>query len=171
MLGEHVLSVASEAPSTSSLVGTPSAFSCVIPKAPASSTTVQTIHTTRACRATNRAWRGHSPFTGCSRSSGTVWSGSFGMNGQKAARPHSAMRAGRNVSADSIENAMPIDAMGPRARLVARSDSRRHSRPAITVAPEARIGSNDPRHAAIAASHRCRPSAIASRNRATYSSA
>ena len=98
-------------------------------------------------------------------------SGCFGMNGQNAARPNSASRAGRNVSADSTENAMPIDAIGPSARLVARSDSRRQRSPAITVPPAAMIGSNAPRHAVTVASHRLAPVAMASRKRATYSSA
>ena len=89
------------------------------------------------------------------------------MNGQKAARPNSASSAGRKVRADSIEKTMPMEAMGPRARLVARSLSSRHRSPAITVPPDARMGSNAPRQARRAASQRPSPSPTASRNRAT----
>ncbi len=91
----------------------------------------------------------------------------FGMNGQKAALPKMASSAGRKVSADSTENAMPIDAIGPRARLVARSDRRRQSSPAMTVPPEATMGSKAPRQARVVASHRPAPAPMASRKRAT----
>ena len=129
------------------------------------------IHTGRALRATKRAWRGQNPFTGWVRSSGSDTMPCFGMNGQKAALPNRASSAGRNVSAESTENAMPIEAIGPSARLVARSDSSRQSRPAMTVPPDAMMGSNAPRQAWVVASHRRAPAPMASRNRATYKSA
>ena len=93
------------------------------------------------------------------------------LNGQNATRPNSASRAGRNVTAARNAHAIPIEAMGPSARLVARSDRSRHNRPATTVPAEARIGANAPRHAWTVASQRARPAPIASRKRATYSSA
>ena len=63
---------------------------------------------------------------GCDTSA-EIRTGSFGMNGQNAARPTSASSAGRNVSADSIENTMPIEAMGPSVRLVDRKSTRLNS--------------------------------------------
>ena len=53
---------------------------------------------------------------------------------------------------------MPIEAIGPSARLVARSDSSRQSSPAMTVPPEAMIGSNGAaprRHRGIPAASSC----------------
>ena len=59
---------------------------------------------------------------------------------------------GRNVSAPSIANTMPIAATGPSERLEPRSLSSRHMRPAMTVPPEASTGSITPLRAARVAS-------------------
>lgn len=80
----------------------------------------------------------------------------FGMKGQNAGARRSRS-AGRKVRADSTAKAMPIEAIGPSARLLARSLSSRQSRPAITVPPEAKIGSKAPRQAMSAASQRFAP--------------
>ena len=131
----------------------------------ASSTTVVMIHTGRECRATSRACRAQNPRTGApleARSSGMSTAPVSGMNGQNAARPVRARSAGRKVSAESTAKTMPIEAIGPRARLLARSLRSRQSSPAMTVPPEARMGSNAPRQAVVVASHRRLPCAIAS---------
>ncbi len=49
---------------------------------------------------------------------------------------------------------MPIAATGPSALFELRSLSSRQSSPAMTVSPDARIGSSDPRSAAQVASQR-----------------
>ena len=60
---------------------------------------------------------------------------------------------GSRVSAASTEEAMPMAATGPSEALEARSESRRHNRPTITVPAEAMIGSMTPRTATFIASH------------------
>src|SRR5699024_5452989 len=59
----------------------------------------------------------------------------FGWKGQNTARAMVMSAAGRNVSAARIAMAMPIAATGPRARVEARSVSRRTKRLAMTVPP------------------------------------
>ena len=111
----------------------------------------------RAWRATKRACRGQKPLTGWVRSSGSVAMPLLRDERPEGRLPKRASSAGRKVSADSTENAMPIEAIGPSARLVARSDSSRQSSPAMTVPPDAMIGSNAPRQAGVVASHRRAP--------------
>ncbi len=61
---------------------------------------------------------------------------------------------------------MPIAATGPSALFEFRSEKSRHRTPTMTVPPEARIGSTDPRSAARVAPQPVRWSRRASRNRA-----
>ena len=58
---------------------------------------------------------------------------------------------------------MPIAATGPRLRLEPRSDSRRHSTPAMTVPALAAIGSTHARSARFMASAGCSTWASSSR--------
>ena len=70
-----------------------------------------------------------------------------------------------------MANTMPIAATGPRVLFDLRSLSSRHSRPAITVPPEARIGSSEPFHAAVMAEPLSALRRSSSRKRDTNSNA
>ncbi|MNR17215.1 hypothetical protein D3C85_1338620 [compost metagenome] len=65
----------------------------------------------------------------------------FGRAGQNELRPKAISSAGRNESVARSEKTMPVAAIGPKLRLELRSENRRHSSAAITVRPEATIGS------------------------------
>ena len=143
---------ACDSPSTNSLDGTPSAFSCVIPSAMTASSRVETIHVTRGRRAMRRATFGHTPRRPTTSSASTC-APNFGRTGQNAARPAHSMSAGSRVSAVRTAKAMPMADTGPRILFEVSSLASSMSRPAITVPPEARIGSHEPRSAAHVASH------------------
>ncbi len=69
-----------------------------------------------------------------------------------------------------MEKMMPLAAIGPSALLEFRSENSRHSRPTVTVPPEAMIGSRQPRQAVATACQRDWPWLSASLCRATSSS-
>jgi hypothetical protein len=143
----------------------PLALSCGRNAAPASSTSVVTIQTTRGRAPTVRATRPHRPV--CSGAADPY----VGRNGQNAARPSNASTAGRNVSDASSAPAIPIAATGPRPWLELSSENRRHSSPRMTVPADAVIGATVARHAALTAVYRSSMSRRISRNRATSSNA
>ncbi|CAB4567648.1 unannotated protein [freshwater metagenome] len=95
----------------------------------------------RGFRSTREPILAHKP-----ESFSSAWS-NFGTLGQKIHRPRRTRAAGRKVSAANIAQAMPIDPTGPKPRLLERSERSKTIKPAITVPPEARIGSTVPRHA------------------------
>ena len=162
---------ACEEPSTRSDCGTPEASSCSTPTVPRASTRVVAIQITRERRRISSARRAHTPLEGMPPSAATISGAYTGRRGQNAARPKAMRRAGSRVSADSIANAIPIAATGPSALFDFRSLSSRQRSPAITVPPEARIGSNEPFHAASTAFARSFSTRSASRKRETKSSA
>ena len=141
-----------DSPSTNSLEGTPSALSWVIPSAMTASSRVVTIHVTRGRRAMRRATFGQTPRR-ATTSSASTWAPNFGRTGQNAARPAQSMSAGSSVSAVSTAKTMPIAETGPRIWFEPSSLSNSSSRPAITVPPDATIGSHAPRNADHVASH------------------
>ena len=77
----------------------------------------------------------------------------LGILGQKIQRPKTTSKAGNKVSAANMDEAIPIEPTGPRPRLLERSLSNSTINPAITVDPEAKIGSTTPRHAIFIASY------------------
>ena len=77
-----------------------------------------------------------------------------GTLGQKIQRPNTISKAGNKVRAASIAEAIPIEPTGPSPRLLERSLKRRTINPAITVEPEATIGSTTPRSAIFMDSYR-----------------
>ena len=158
---------ASEDPRTKLLTGTPSALRVGTKAAPMPNKMTQAIHTPRGCLATNRPVFAYTPVWVCSSS---VRSGSKrGIRGQYEARPSRWVRLGSRVSEASIAKATPMAATGPKERLEPRSLNNRHNRPAITVPPEARIGSRTPRKAARVASVLDSWRRSSSRYRAVYS--
>ena len=103
-------------------------------------------------------------------SASTTSGSNLGRRGQNAARPNAKRIAGSSVSADSIAKMMPIEATGPSVLFDFSSLSNRQRSPAITVPPDAKIGSNEPFSAAIVATHLSRFTLSSSRYRETYSS-
>ena len=76
-----------------------------------------------------------------------------GTFGQKIQRPKTTRRAGKNVRTVIIADAIPIAPTGPKPLFPDNWLSRSTNRPAITVDPEARIGSTTPRNAIFIASY------------------
>ena len=76
------------------------------------------------------------------------------MRGHMATRPKMANSAGSRVRPARIAKTTPIAVTGPSARLDSSIESNRHSRPAITVVPEARTAGNVPFQATRVASQR-----------------
>ncbi len=108
--------------------------------------------TRRGWRPISPATRPHTPVRASRWSSSSLpsaprsasTSATWGIRGQKiqrARRPPSMSSAGSSVIVATNADAIPIAATGPSDRLEARSDSSRHSRPAITVPALAAIGS------------------------------
>lgn len=69
------------------------------------------------------------------------------MIGQKIRRPKASSTAGRNVIAEISAPAIPIAPIGPSPLVLPSWDSSRQSRPRITVAALAAIGSTAARQA------------------------
>ncbi len=74
-------------------------------------------------------------------------SSNFGIFGQKIHRPKITSSAGKKVNTVTIADAIPIAPTGPKPRLLESSLNNKTSRPAITVLPEAIMGSITPRSA------------------------
>lgn len=102
-------------------------------------------------------------------SAATTSGSNFGRRGQNATRPNANRIAGSRVSAASIANTIPIEATGPRVLFDFRSLSSSVRRPAMTVPPEARIGSIDPLIAFTVAVHLSEFTRSSSRYLATIS--
>lgn len=95
----------------------------------------------------------HRPLAGTSRSAATTSGSNLGRLGQNPVLPNAKRIDGNSVSAASIANTMPIEASGPRELFDFRSLNSRQSNPAITVLPDATIGSKEPRMARMLAAH------------------
>ena len=76
-----------------------------------------------------------------------------GIFGQNIQRPKTTKSAGRNVRTVIIADAIPIAPTGPSPRLPESWLNNKTNKPAITVDPEARIGSTTPRNAIFMASN------------------
>ena len=100
----------------------------------------------------------------CSWASGC--SSTRGILGHRATRPKIASSAGSRVSPARIANTTPMAVAGPTPRLEVSSENSRHSRPAITVVPEASTAGTVPFHAIRVAVQRDGVVCSASRNRA-----
>ena len=81
-------------------------------------------------------------------------SSNFGIFGQNIQRPKTTNSAGSNVKTVIIDAATPIAPTGPSPRLPDRSLNRRTNNPAITVEPDAKIGSITPLRETFIASYR-----------------
>ena len=139
-------------------------------KAAAASSTMSVMtQVRRGCRPTRSATRPQSPLVPTT-SSACTWS-SLGANGQNALRPKSRRTAGRKVSEASRAPAMPRAPTGPSPEVLRSSASSRQSRPRMTVAADATIGSTAPRQARLSATHELGSSCSSSLKRLTSSSA
>ena len=153
--------------STRSDCETPCACSWVTPAAPMRSSTVVVIQIVRGRRRMSPPSFAQTPREGTPPSAATTSGSKCGRFGQKAARPNAKRIAGSRVRAESIANTMPMEATGPSALFDFRSLSRRQRRPAMTVPPEATIGSQEPRSARKVAAHLSCSMRSASRYRET----
>ena len=77
-----------------------------------------------------------------------------GIFGQNIQRPKTTKSAGRNVRTVIIADAIPIAPTGPRPLLLDKSLNNKTNKPAITVEPDARIGSKTPFRAIFIESYR-----------------
>ncbi len=80
-------------------------------------------------------------------------SSNLGIFGQNIQRPKTTNSAGRKVKTVIIDTATPIAPTGPKPRLPDKSLSSKTNRPAITVEPDAKIGSNTPLNETFIASY------------------
>ena len=80
-------------------------------------------------------------------------SSNLGIFGQNIHRPKTNSSAGRKVNTVIIDTATPMAPTGPSPRLPDRSLSNKTKRPAITVEPEANIGSTTPLNETFIASN------------------
>ena len=78
----------------------------------------------------------------------------FGILGQNTQRPTTTRSAGSKVKAANMADAIPIEPTGPSPRLLDRSLNNKTIKPAMTVEPDAKIGSTVPRQAIFIASYR-----------------
>ncbi len=119
--------------------------------AQAKSASALTTQTRRARRPTRPEMRPHSlrPPTW---SRACTWS-RRGIDGQKIRRPKASRIAGRKLIAAISAPAMPIAPTGPRPLVLPSWDSSRQSRPRMTVAALAAIGSIAARQATRIASY------------------
>ena len=81
-------------------------------------------------------------------------SSNLGIFGQNIHRPKTTKRAGKKVNTVNIDAATPIAPTGPNPRFPDKSLNNKTSKPAITVEPDANIGSNTPRNETLIASYR-----------------
>ena len=133
-----------------------------------SSASALSAHTLRGLRPTSPETRPHSlrPPTW---SRACTWS-TRGIDGQKIRRPKASSSAGRKVIAEISAPAMPMAPTGPRPLVLPSSDSSRQSRPRMTVAALAAIGSIEARQATFIASNLLSKSCSSSLYRETSSS-
>ena len=132
-------------------------------------TTTVITQVRRGCRPTRSATRPHSPLVPTT-SSACTWS-SLGANGQNTWRPKSNRTAGRKVSDASSAPGDAECADRPEAGGAAQLGEQQAEQARMTVAAEATIGSTEPRHARLSATHEFGLSCSSSLNRLTSSRA